>query len=191
MKTIYVACKSRIDPLPILEENQSLLKEFNTIGLVSTIQHLHTLPDVKKRLEASGKKALVGGQVLGCDTQNAAKIAGGVECILYVGSGRFHPLKIACDTGKRVLVLNTETREITPVTDEDAARLTTKRKGRIARASSAETFGILVSTKTRQMKAKEAWNIKDRLEAAGKKAFFFAGEERARITCSHSKWMRG
>ena len=177
MKTIYVPCKSRIDPLPILEEHQDILKDSVTIGLISTIQHLHHLPGIKTHLEETGKKILVAGQVLGCDVENATKIASEVDCFLYVGSGRFHPLKIAVETDKPVYVLNTEAKELAEITGVDVEKLLKKKKGRISRAISAETFGILVSTKTCQMKADSSWKLKEKIESLGKNAFVFAGEE--------------
>jgi len=176
MKTLYVPCYSKKDPLPLLKENISSLDSYGRIGLVATIQHVPKLGGVREYLEHQGKKAFVGGQILGCDVSKAAALAGSVDCMLYVGSGRFHPAAVAAQTGKPVYVLNPEAKTLTRITEEETKKFSTKRKGRIALALSADVFGVLVSTKTGQFHPDTAWRIKEAIEDDGGKAFVFAGD---------------
>ena len=177
MKTLYVPCYSKINPLPILEKNIGHLKPFNRIGLFSTIQHLPYLEELARYLENRGKDVFVGGQILGCDIKNALKVSGKVDCLVYVGSGRFHPTAVLMETEKTVFVLNPEEKSLTHITVKDKKNLIKRKKGRISRASEASVYGILVSTKKGQYNITISWNLKDKLEKKGKKAFVFAGEE--------------
>jgi 2-(3-amino-3-carboxypropyl)histidine synthase len=172
-----VPCYSRKNPLPVLEENVSLLDSFKRIGLVATIQYLHTLEAIKDCLSAKRKRVFIGGQILGCDIKNALRIAGKTDCILFVGSGKFHPTAVAAGTGKNVYSLDMETETLSPISEEDLKKEARRRRGQVALALNAKVFGILVSTKTGQQNLKEAWCVKDAFERAGKKALVFAGNE--------------
>ncbi len=94
MKTLFIHAKSELDVLPVVRK----VKERKRFGLVTTIQHLHSLKDVQKILPDS----VVGGQVLGCDVSAAKKISDKVDAFLFIGSGQFHPLQIVRETGKDV-----------------------------------------------------------------------------------------
>src|SRR3989338_7386385 len=76
------------------------------IGLVTNIQHLHLLNDVKDKLNSIKKEAIIGGQLLGCWSVNADKIESKVDAFLFVGSGIFHSL--ALKTKKPVYGLDLE-----------------------------------------------------------------------------------
>ena len=93
MKIIHIHAKS-LEEIKI--KNPETLP--TRIGLVTTIQHMHKLEEVKTFLEKKGKKAVICGQVLGC---NASCTAGkDVDAFLYIGSGRFHPIGVALKTLK-------------------------------------------------------------------------------------------
>ncbi|MFH0862577.1 MAG: diphthamide synthesis protein [Candidatus Altiarchaeota archaeon] len=175
MKIVHVPCYSTADPIPVLEENMEVLESYAFIGIVGTAQHLNMLDQLKACLEARGKKASVGGQILGCRQENALKLD--VDCFIYVGSGRFHPLGIALKTEKPVFILNPISGVLDRITDAEKRRWIGKRKGAIARALESKTFGIMVSTKDGQFDLKRAFVLKRRLEAKGKKACIFAAEE--------------
>ena len=70
------------------------------VGLVASVQYLDLLPALAQRIS----HAVVGGQVLGCNATNALRLAKDVDCYLFVGEGRFHPLRIAQETKKPVFV---------------------------------------------------------------------------------------
>jgi len=175
MKIIHIPCFSSADPVPSLREHYRQVEGYASFGLVATVQHLNKLDDIKVFLESKGKKVEVGGQILGCRQDNALKLK--VDCILYVGSGRFHPLGVAFKTDKPVYVLNPLSGELDRITDDEKRRWLGKRKGAVSRALNSETFGIMVSTKDGQFNLKKALEIKKLLKTKNKKAFIFAAEE--------------
>ncbi len=149
----------------------SAIKE-NKIGLLTSIQHMEILPELRNILAACGKEAVIGGQMLGCWTANADKIENDVEAFLFVGSGEFHPLALK---GKPVYKLDLERQKIERVYSEDFQKL---RYGNVFRAKDARTFGILVSGKKGQKELLgKANNIKARLEQRNKKAIIIVMNE--------------
>jgi 2-(3-amino-3-carboxypropyl)histidine synthase len=135
------------------------------IGVITTIQHMEMMKDIKKMLRDSGKNPVVAGQVLGCWNENAKKIEKDVDAFLFVGSGEFHPTGLRA---KNIYVLDLEKHEIRKI---DRTGLEKIRYANIFRAKSAKSFGILVSTKPGQFDIKNAENAKKLLERKGKKAF--------------------
>jgi 2-(3-amino-3-carboxypropyl)histidine synthase len=135
------------------------------IGLITTIQHMNALKDVSELLKKSGKEPVVGGQILGCWTDNAEKISDRVDAFLFIGSGSFHPLGIK---GKKVYSLNIEKNKIEEI---DTAKMEKKRLANIYNCKDAKSFGILVSTKPGQLELEKAEKIKTELEKKDKKAF--------------------
>ena len=93
MKTLFIEARSNLN----VDELISKIEFNGKLGLTTTIQHMHLLPSVKKKL----KNSIIAGQVLGCDVSNALKIAKKVEAFLFIGSGNFHPVQIAIKTGKK------------------------------------------------------------------------------------------
>lgn len=177
MKTLYIPCYCLTDPLPALKKHLGKLSGCESIGLIATAQHLNRLKQIQVFLVSQGKKTVVGGQVLGCDTRSAEKIMDKVDCFLCVGSGRFHPLAVSLSTNKPVYILNPLSGTLEPVTEKEKSVWLKKTRGRMARASQAQVFGVLVSTKTHQSNPNLAWEIKKKIEAAGRRAFVFAGDE--------------
>ncbi|MBN2013984.1 MAG: diphthamide synthesis protein [Candidatus Altiarchaeota archaeon] len=177
MKKLFIPAYLRKNPLPAVEKALSLIQGYERIGLLTTSQHLNQLDSVSEFLEKKGKKALIGGQILGCDIENAAKIEEQVDCFLYIGSGRFHPLGVALKTDKPVVVSNPYSDSANMITEDEKQKYLKKRKGRLLKALQAEVFGVIVSTKSGQFSLEKALRIKERLEDRGKKAFIFAGSE--------------
>ncbi|MCX6695738.1 MAG: diphthamide synthesis protein [Candidatus Altiarchaeota archaeon] len=177
MRVLHVPCYSRSDPLPALRKRIKEIGVFRSVGVVSTAQHLDRVKDVVKFLNDSGMKAYSGGQVLGCRQDAALDLESKVDCFLYMGSGRFHPIGIALKTGKPVYVLNPISNSFDVISEDEKKFWKRKNKARMMKAAGAESFGILVSTKAGQFKLKEAWVLKKRLESSGKRAFLFVGEE--------------
>ncbi len=151
----YREIKEEYDPTEILKSNEI---KFNKIGLVSAIQFIDSLEIAKKVL---GERAIIGGQVLGCDVSNAMKIKDDVDAFLFIGSGKFHPIGVSIQTGKPVIQLNVETRKIEEV---DTGLFQKQMYANQALFKDAKVIGILVSTKIGQMHIKEAEEIKEKLK---------------------------
>lgn len=152
------------------------------VGLVSTPQHLHWLPEVQRWLISKGVDAIIGqgdarvkhpGQVLGCNVTSASSIAKEVDQFLFIGSGDFHPLAVALATGKEVLVLDPLMREVRGI-EELKERVLRQRYAAIALAQEANEFGILISTKPGQRRSALALRLRDLVEKKGKKAWILA-----------------
>ncbi len=155
------------------------------IGLLTTVQHVGMLPRVKTWLESHGKQALIGrgdsrikfeGQVLGCNITSIEPIKEHVDQFLYIGSGNFHPLSVAIESDRPVLVLDplmNEVRELGDLKD----RILRQRFAAITLASDAKKFLVLVSTKVGQTRMELARELKRKAEAHGRIADIVLLEE--------------
>jgi 2-(3-amino-3-carboxypropyl)histidine synthase len=138
------------------------------IGLVTTIQHLDLLPDFEKLLKSRGKGVVIGGQILGCWTRNADKIAEDVDAFLFIGTGVFH----ASALNKKTYIFDLEKQQI-----KEAEPYEKKLYANIFNARNAKTFGIIVSSKPGQLDLKKAEEVKKTLEQRHKKAFILIMDE--------------
>lgn len=143
------------------------------IGLVTTIQHLDELSGVSRIIEKLGRKAVEGGQILGCWNANAAKIESKVDCFLVIASGYFHAGAIR--TKKPVYLLNLELGEVEDFT-EYSTKMLKRRFAKIAKAKDAKSFGLLVSTKPGQFGMEQALKAKKMLESKNRKAYIIVAD---------------
>lgn len=148
MRTLFVHAKSDLDVMPVVKK----VKADRIFGLLSTVQHLHSLKDVQKLFPDS----VLGGQVLGCDVSAAEKIKGKVDAFLFVGSGRFHPLQIAFATGKDVYCADPFTGGVSVITGKDVEEWRKRTKGAFLKFLNSKRVGIIVTTKHGQANLKEA-----------------------------------
>jgi 2-(3-amino-3-carboxypropyl)histidine synthase len=179
---IYEEYEIACDPVPLLEWHLKRL-DFERVALVTTIQFVHCLERVKKFLEGRGKGVymraagkLKGGQVLGCDYSSAKALEGEVDCFLFIGSGRFHPLGLQERVKKPVFFLNLERKNLTNFFREKE-RMETLRMMRTQKAKELRNFGIVVSTKPGQKNLETAERVRRRLEAKGKKAYILVADQ--------------
>ncbi|MBW2984123.1 2-(3-amino-3-carboxypropyl)histidine synthase subunit [Candidatus Woesearchaeota archaeon] len=177
MKTLFIPAKCEgkvkldkkiIDKLP------------KRIGLVTTVQFVEHLDDIKRQLEKHNKKVLIGkgkqqykGQVLGCDFSSAESIADKVDCFLYFGSGKFHPIGLALKTKKEVFILMPVTHSFSMIDKKDIEEHEKKKKVSLMKFYSADNVGILVSTKPGQYNLKKAIELKKKSK---KKCYIFVSD---------------
>ncbi len=149
------------------------------VGLLATVQYLGLIPRTKTVLEECGKEVYVGegdgrifhpGQVLGCNFSAAESIADKVDGYLYLGEGDFHPLAAAFGVKKMMMVMNPLTGETRSVEDAKE-RMLRKRFAAIESARSAQSFLILVCTKTGQDRSGIADSIFKTIKNNGKQAY--------------------
>jgi 2-(3-amino-3-carboxypropyl)histidine synthase len=162
-------------PLEILERSLEQLKPFKTIGIVTTIQHIHQIEKVREFYESRGKTVVIGkpygfakhkGQILGCDIGSSASIDSKVDAHVYFGGGIFHPLGALLHTAKPFLVVEPFTNTIEFMDNyRDAYKKRTR--GKIASSIGAKKFGIVVSTKNGQHNLNLAKLLKQRIEKSG------------------------
>lgn len=140
------------------------------IGIVTTIQHLHKMDEVKEQF---GDRCIIAGQVLGCRTPKAEKIKDEVDAFLFIGGGVFHPVAVALNTGKDVYTYNPFTKIFGKVKEEEIKEFKKKKNISMVKYLSSERIGILVTTKSGQNNISKAIKLKKKLDEKGKEVFVF------------------
>lgn len=164
----------------ILEVGWSHIEKFQNFGLLTSVQYLDYLEPLKTFLEQKGKKVFIGkgngpqkvmhpGQILGCDLSAATSVFEKVDCFIFVGTGKFHPLGVDLKQSKPVFAIDLTGGEFFDL--EPAKQKFLKQKFvAIALAGGAKKFGILVSSKKGQFNLRLAEAVKKKLHAAGREA---------------------
>ena len=168
-----------VNPLPILEKEIKKLEKFKKIGLVTTVQFIKAMKKVQEYLKERGKEVFLHkslkypGQILGCNVEAAEAIEDMIDCFLYVGAGKFHPLGVALKVKKPVFSLDLEKKEIYDLKNEKFKWLK-KEAWHEAKLKDAKKVGIIISWKKGQNKIREAMRLKKRLEEKGKEVYILA-----------------
>jgi 2-(3-amino-3-carboxypropyl)histidine synthase len=182
--TVYIEAKAKISIKEIVKKALPHLEAYSKIGLATTVQHIHQLEEAKGLLTKAGKTVFVGnaiqvqhpGQIIGCDFRNPRVVLEEVDAYLFVGGGRFHALGVALATGKPTIIADPYEKRAYPVHDE-VTKIIKQRWASISEACEAESFGVLISLKSGQMKLGDAIKIKEKLEQKGLKATLLALRE--------------
>ena len=144
-----------INALPLLGQK---------VGIVTTVQHIHKLDEIVKLLLTADKEPVVAkgdtritypGQVLGC---NFSAVPEGVDSILFVGTGNFHPMGIKLAHNVTVVAADPFTGEARVV---DVDKIMRQRYAVMAKAMDAKKWGIIISTKTGQKRLELAKRLKE------------------------------
>ncbi|MCJ7443629.1 MAG: diphthamide biosynthesis enzyme Dph2 [Methanotrichaceae archaeon] len=171
-KIIYLEARMEVDINEAVEKAVPYLKS-KRVGLATTVQHVHKLAQALGVLKDHEIEGFIGsalcrvkypGQVLGCCYCSARYVE--ADEILFIGTGKFHPLGIALATGKRVVATDPITCEVSLIDPDPILR---QRFGTITRAKRATKFAILVSKKPGQRRWQLAIHIKELGNAAGRK----------------------
>lgn len=181
---LYIEAKAKISPKTAVRKAIPLLENWSTIGLVTTVQHVHTLEEAKKLLLKSGKTVAIGdaghvkysGQVTGCDYTNAKAITDEAEAFLLIGGGRFHAIGVALATAKPTIVADPYERRAYNV-DEEVRKIISQRWASICEAKEARKFGVLIGLKSGQRRLELAMTIQEKLEKNGRNTTLFALKE--------------
>ena len=155
MKKLFIPAYSDIDIYPLIKK----IKIKKKFGLLSSVQFLPQLKKAKKLL----KNSVIGGQILGCNIKNAAKIKNKVDAFLYIGSAYFHPIEIAIKTKKKVYIANPYTLKISEVDKKEIENFKKQKNGKLIRFYSAKNYGILVSTKPGQYNLESTLKLQKKL----------------------------
>jgi 2-(3-amino-3-carboxypropyl)histidine synthase len=180
---LFVEVYIDLDVTTLLE--RALPKLRDRIGLLTTVQHVHQLPKIMQWLGSHGKEARIGrgdarikfeGQVLGCNISSVDPLLEEVDQFLYIGSGDFHPLMVAIESDKEVLVLDPLMNEVREI-DRLKERILRQRHAAITRAEAARRFLILVSTKVGQERMSLAMRLRSLAEENDRSADIVLLEE--------------
>lgn len=179
--TIFEEYRVDMDPVPLLKKNRHLLDHIEKACLVTTAQHLSSLGKAKKYLEDEGKEVIIGqpkiakhpGQVLGCDYSAAIPFDDSVDCFIFIGTGKFHPIGLSEKVKKPVLVLDYELKLLDNIRSEKDM-FERIRMAQVEKAKEGKNFAVLVSTKPGQQKIIIALETAEKLEKMGKNAWVLA-----------------
>ena len=182
--TIYVEARATVTVDEAIEQALSLLNEYTTVGLVTSVQHLQMLNQVREILTRFGKTIIIGdtgqmgypGQVSGCNYSNAKSIANEVEAFLFVGGGMFHGLGIALSTTKPTIIADPYDNRAYSISGE-AQKILKQRFASIQEAKNAKKFGIFIGLKPGQKHLENALRMKELAEEKGKTAYLLAARE--------------
>ena len=174
MKLMFVEARYK---KPVLI-GKHVLKLPPKVGLVTTVQFIGQIKEVKSQLEKEGKKVFLGrgkhtvyqGQVLGCDVNSALSINNKVDAFLYIGSGLFHPIAISLKTKKDVFTFNPLTNKFSKVDRKEAEKINKRKKGSLLKFLSSKEIGVIVTTKPGQEQLKKAFELKNKFKD---KNFYF------------------
>lgn len=181
---IYVEAKAAVDVKGIIESSLEELKGWDRIGLATTVQHAHSIDEVRGALEGAGKKVYVGcepglkypGQVLGCDYRNCKSISNMVDAFLFIGSGLFHAVGVFLATMKPTIAADPFTGDVNRV--DNLARLIINRRWMdIREASGASRWGVIIGLKSGQQNLEAAFKLKRDLEESGRRVTLLAMRE--------------
>jgi 2-(3-amino-3-carboxypropyl)histidine synthase len=181
---VYFEARARMEVKTAVKRALRLLKPWKSIGLVTTVQHVHRLDTARNVLLKEGKKVVIGdagrlryaGQVIGCDYSNAKAVESQVDAFLFVGGGKFHAVGVSLATSKPTVVADPYEKRAYSV-ESEAWKVRKQRMTSISEAKQAETFGVLVGLKPGQNRLRDAIKIKDELESKGRKALLLAARE--------------
>jgi 2-(3-amino-3-carboxypropyl)histidine synthase len=168
-----------VDPIPILKKEIEKLKEFKKIGLITSLQFVKTLEKVEDFLKKNNKEVFIhkslkySGQILGCNIDAAKKNEDKVDCFLYVGAGKFHPLGVAVRTEKLVFTLDLEKKQIYNLENEKIKWLK-KKAWHDSKLNDSKRVGIIVCWKKGQNRISDAEKMKKELEKEGKEVYILA-----------------
>jgi len=151
MKKLFIPLKAKIDIKNILRN----IKLDGRIGLLTSVQYLDYLNEASKII----KNSLVGGQVIGCNVNNALKIRDKVDCFLFIGEGRFHALEIALKTGKDVYIINPFDKKLDKIKKEEINKIKKDIKVKQLKYLHSKNKAVLVCIKDGQFNLKDALKL--------------------------------
>ena len=139
----------------VLEKAAEALKAFKSVSVTTTIQHAHQIDGIAGALKSLGVNTVIGcgsprtpepGQVLGCTYASAQNA--GCDANLFIGTGVFHAIGVSLATKKPTYALDPYgSGDLQEVSADPFLR---KRFVQIEKAKKANSFGILLSSKSGQ-----------------------------------------
>ncbi|KAG8274124.1 2-(3-amino-3-carboxypropyl)histidine synthase subunit 1 [Homalodisca vitripennis] len=170
---LYIFVDIKIDPLHFIETVKANFPNTTKLGFVSTIQFVTTLQTSANELRKDGysitipqSRPLSPGEILGCTAPTFID----VDCLLYLGDGRFH-LEAAMIANPKMKYYRYDpyAKELTEeMYDHEAMK--NNREMAVRKASEEGRFGLILGTLGRQGSTKVLTNLKERLEAASKES---------------------
>ncbi len=163
MKTLFIEAKLN-ESLILSEDHLRQLPK--SIGLITNVQHVHKLPELKDQIEKTGRKitllkgfhAAHQGQTFGCDFPEKADDS--IDAILFVGTGKFHPRGIF-KSKKDVYIYDPVNKNLHKADPKEAEDEEKKKKGAMLKFLHSTEIGVVVSTKPGQLHLKAGQALKN------------------------------
>lgn len=176
---LFINAQLSIPINSVIEKSLSELTGHN-IGVVTTAQHIHQLPTIKKILMSHGFKPVLSegdlrihssAQVLGCNFTAAKNIAEKIDSFLFIGSGVFHPIGLLLSTNKPIVCADPYTNQIidSATLNEKKQVLLRQRYGAITFGQQANTIAIIIGLKPGQNRYDQALKLRKKVLDADKK----------------------
>ena len=174
---LYIEARYNKDITDFIKQQMETFKQFKSVAVVASVQHIHQVDVVKQLLEQENINVVVPegkgrsfyqGQVLGCEVSGPKLIEKDVDAYISIAN-QFHTLGLALSTEKPVLLVDPVHEEIRNLT-ELREQILRKRYALIEKAKAANSFGLLVSLKSGQVNTTVAEHLKKRLQEKGKEA---------------------
>ena len=181
---LYVELESKLDIIKMLKKNLKEIKEKN-IGLVSSVQYIHKINEVKEFLEKNGYNVLIpekrgfsyyNGHVVGCEYNSLKLIRNKVDAYLVLGN-TFHSLGAALMVIDKKIYLLDERTEKTELMDRLRDKIIKQRFSMIEKVKDAKKIGIIVDLKPGQKNIGIANLLKKELEKIGKESVILIMDE--------------
>ena len=174
MKTIFVEARSDID---INLPKSAYAKLPKNIALLTTVQHIHKINDVKRQLENNKKKIFLlkgkhskyKSQILGCDVLHL-KQNKDIQAFLYIGTGTFHPKELLLTQKKPVFVFNPISKKFYKMDRREVDSIENRQRGAYMRFLNSTNIGVILSIKPGQYNLNQALKLKQKYK---EKNFFY------------------
>ncbi len=168
MEYLFIEAHSGLD---ITLPKSGISKLPKSIGLLTTVQHVHKIGGLKKSLEKEGIKVRLirglrskyPGQMLGCDVLHLRKSdVEGIDAFLYIGTGEFHPKELLLLQKKPVYIYNPSSKRFYQLKDSDISAIARKSRAAYAKFLSSEEIGVIVSAKPGQNNLESALRLRQK-----------------------------
>lgn len=174
MKVCHLSAEIKTDITPVIKKALPLLDKNCKIAIVSSVQHLSELDNVKEFLETNGFSAISYGQVLGCKTPSIKE-----KQVICIGTGQFHTKGIllkAKNKIKKVIMCDVLSQETKEFTEKDIEKILKRKKGAMLKFLSSKIIGVMISVKTGQTNVQKPLDeiIKLKEKFPDKNFYFFA-----------------
>ena len=151
MKTLFIESRYKGK---VKIDKKDIAKLPSKIGLITTVQFVDNIEDIKgqlkkKKVFVSKGKQKYKAQILGCDTTAAEKIKDKVDAFLYIGTGKFHPIALG-SLDKNIFILNPFTGKISRLDKKEVEAYQKRKKVALMKFYHANNVGVLISTKPGQ-----------------------------------------
>ncbi len=166
-------------------------KKYTSVGLYASVQFVHNLEGVKKQLQEAGidvvtsrpDRTHIPGQLLGCDNyHNSLQLTlqqdTKINCYLYIGDGKFHPLALVYGQKdlflkqvKEIICNDPIHQKMSLLSFDDIKNILQRYKGALMKFLTAERVGVIVTIKPGQEQLKPAFMMGEKFP--DKKFYYF------------------